>query len=240
MEESGVPKHDIIVIGASFGGIEALSRIVAGLPPKLKASVFVVLHIPAQHESIVPLLLIWRGPLLAVHAVDHMPIEHGRIYVAPPDHHLLLEPDQMRVLKGPKQIRFRPAVDLLFASAALAYGPRVIGIILTGFLNDGTAGLWMVKQRGGITVVQDPHEALAPSMPWSAIVSVPVDYTVPLSQMAAVLSGLVDKQVTEDQSGDLTLTPQSWRDEMSLANYAILLEDFHKIPKTGCGIHVRH
>ena len=207
--ESSVSRHDIIVIGASSGGVRALSCIVSGFPPELKAALFVVLHMPDQCKSALPQILNWRGPLLAVHAADQLPIEQGRFYVAPPGRDLLLEPDQMRVIESRKQNGPRPAIDPLFRSAALVYGPRVIGVILTGFLNDGTAGLRTVKQCGGIAVVQDPDEALAPAMPLSAIAAVSVDYIVPLSQVAVVLNCLVNKQVTEDPLGDLIL-PLKW------------------------------
>jgi len=212
--QNSVPGHDIIVIGASAGGVEALSQLVAGLPTRLKASVFVVLHVPAESTSALPRILSVCGPLPVVHATDHLRIEQGCIYVAPPDYHLLLEPGQMRVVKGPKENRHRPAVDPLFRSAAQAYGPRVIGVILTGSLNDGTSGLWAVKQRGGIAVVQDPAEAHFPSMPQSAIAYAPVDYVVPLSQMAALLSRLVDKRAAEDPPGD---APRDMSNEVSRA-----------------------
>ncbi len=212
--ENSVSRHDIIVIGASAGGIEALIQLVAGLPPRLKASVFVVLHLPAARESALPGILSRWAALPAVMASDHLRIEQGCIYVSPPDHHLLLEPGQMRVVKGPKENRHRPAVDPLFRSAAQVYGPRVIGVILTGSLNDGTSGLWAVKQQGGIAVVQDPEEALFPDMPKSAIASVEVDYIVPLSQMAALLKRLVDKQVASDPAGE---DPQDRKTEVSRA-----------------------
>ncbi len=203
MEKHILPKHDMIVIGASAGGVEALMSLVAGLPPDLPAALFVVLHTPAQSAGFLPKLLSRCGPLPVVHASDHMPIEQGCMYVAPPDYHLLLEPGQLRVVKGPKENRHRPAVDPLFRSAALAYGSRVIGVILTGSLDDGTSGLQAVKQRGGIAVVQDPEDALFPDMPQSAIAHVTVDYIVPLSQMAALLSRLVNKQTSEDPSDNV-------------------------------------
>lgn len=201
--ENTLPKHDIIVIGASAGGVEALMNLVSELPPELPAALFVVLHIPAQSAGLLPSILSRCGPLPAVHPTNHRRIKHGCIYVAPPDHHLLLEPGHVRVVKGPQENRHRPAVDPLFRSAALAYGSRVIGVILTGSLNDGTAGLRAVKQCGGIAVVQDPKDALFPDMPESAIEYGTVDYSVPLSEVAALLSRLVYEQALEDRSNDV-------------------------------------
>src|SRR5437588_10453002 len=136
-----MPRHDIIVVGASAGGVEALKTLVGTLSPDLEASVFIVLHIPPQSPSLLPEILSRYGPLRAVQPKDGDPIVRGMIYVAPPDHHLLVERERIRVVRGPKENRHRPAVDPLFRSAALAYGPRVVGVVLTGALDDGTAGL---------------------------------------------------------------------------------------------------
>src|SRR2546422_1184894 len=133
--------HDVIVIGASAGGVEALKKVAAGLPPALPASLFVVLHRTGPRSMLASLLNRW-GPLPAVDARDGMIIEHGMIYVAPPDRHLLLQMGTVRVARGPKENRHRPSIDPLFRSAAWAYGPRVIGVLLSGTLSDGTAGLW--------------------------------------------------------------------------------------------------
>ncbi len=134
-------------------------------------------------------------------AQDGEPIVRGHIYVAPVDHHLLIERDRMRVTKGPRENRFRPAIDPLFRSAAYAYGPRVIGVVLSGALNDGTSGLWAIKDRGGIAIVQDPDDAQVPSMPQSAIENVEINYRVPVAEMPALLQRLVSEQlVIEDFS----------------------------------------
>ena len=148
---------DVIVIGTSAGGIEAMKALAGGLSPDLKAALLVVLHMGANGLGILPEILERAGPLPAANARDGEAIRPGRIYVAPPDHHLLLEPSgHVRLSRGPKENRFRPAVDPLFRSAAHAFGPRVIGVVLTGFLDDGTAGLWAIKARGGTAVVQHP------------------------------------------------------------------------------------
>lgn len=184
-------RHDIIVIGASAGGVAALQRLVAVLPLDFPAALFVVMHVPASRPSALPKILSRSGPLPALHAVDNLMIKQGQIYVAPPAHHLLLAQGHMYLGTGPKEHHVRPAVDVLFRSAATVYGPRVVGVILTGMHQDGTAGLLAVKQHGGIAVVQDPNEAPWPSMPRSALEHVPVDYTLPLSSMAALLIRLV-------------------------------------------------
>lgn len=190
-------RHDIIVIGASAGGVHALVTLVGSFPQKLPAAIFVVLHIPAKSRSILPDILSRAGPLKAVEAVDCMDIEHHCIYVVHPDHHLLIERGRVRVLRGPKENRHRPAVDPLFRSAAQVYGSRVVGVILTGALNDGTAGLLAVKRSGGIAVVQDPEEALYSSMPLSALANVEVDYRLPLSSIGPLLVNLASEQAEE-------------------------------------------
>src|ERR1044071_8567923 len=166
---------DILTIGASAGGVEALRVLVSLLPTELPAALFVVLHIPQDAPSLLPALLQRAGSLPARHPADNTPIENGRIYVAPPNRHMLLEPGRVRLVHGPKENRHRPAIDPLFRSAAKAYGPRVVGVILTGALDDGTQGLEVVKKCGGVTIVQNPEEAIVPSMPLSALRYVEVD-----------------------------------------------------------------
>ncbi|MDY7225847.1 chemotaxis protein CheB [Hyalangium rubrum] len=183
--------RDIIVIGASMGGVEALSELVAQLPEDLPAAVCIVLHVAADHRSFLPEILTRIGPLRASHPQDHEPLLHGHIYVAPNDRHLLVEPGHVRVVKGPLENGHRPAVDPLFRSAARAYGPRVVGVVLTGALNCGTAGLLAVKNQGGLAVVQDPDDAACPDMPRSAMEYVEVDHSVPLRAMGALLGKLV-------------------------------------------------
>ncbi|KAB8145547.1 chemotaxis protein CheB [Chloroflexia bacterium SDU3-3] len=183
--------HDIIVIGASAGGVEALTTIVQGLPADLAASLFVVLHIPPDAPSLLPAILSRAGPLPCLHATNNEEIRQGVIYIAPPDHHMLLEHGRIHVVRGPRENRSRPAIDPLFRSVAQTYGPRVIGVILTGNLDDGTAGLFAVKRAGGIAVVHDPADALYPSMPTSALEYVQADHCVPVGDIAALLTQLV-------------------------------------------------
>src|SRR5687768_2905429 len=154
--------RNIIVIGASAGGFEAIKKLVSGLPSDLQASVFIVWHMSPDVRGVLPQILNKLETLPAEHAVDKEPIVPNRIYVAQPNFHLLVERGRVRVTKGPKENRFRPAVDPLFRSAAYAYGSRVIGVILTGALDDGTSGLWTIKHLGGMAVVQDPEDAEVP------------------------------------------------------------------------------
>lgn len=187
-------KKDIVVIGASAGGMEALRELVSHLPADFKASVFVVWHTSPSVRSILPSVLDENGPLPAAFATDHEPIKPGRIYVAPPDHHMLLERGFVRVAKGPKENRFRPAIDPLFRSAAYVYGPRTIGVVLSGALDDGTAGLWTIKLRGGTTIVQSPDEALIPSMPLNALRAVDIDHNAPIANIAGLLARLTREE----------------------------------------------
>ena len=196
MTESAI--ETIIVIGASSGGVEALRTLVAGLPTDLTAAIFVVLHI-GNNASTLPEILTRSGRLPAVHPHSGAPIVNGHIYVAPPDRHLLIEPGRMCLSSGPKENRSRPAVNPLFRSAAAAYGSGVIGVILTGAIDEGTAGLAEIKRRGGIAVVQDPKTARCPSMPESAVAHVNVDYAVTLAEIPALLSRLVSRKQTKEK-----------------------------------------
>jgi len=210
----------IVVIGASVGGVDAIRALAAALPVGFPAAVFVVLHIGA-HKSELPWLLNQTGPLWASHPGDGDPIHAGQIYVAPPDHHLLVEPGHVRLTRGPRENWARPAVDPLFRSAAQAYGSGVTGVILTGGLNDGTAGLFEVKQHGGATVVQDPDDAADPSMPRSALRHVAVDHCLPLRDIPALLATLVGKrQPSRLIEGAQAATPRE-REDTVTAEYKL-------------------
>lgn len=194
-------RHDIIVIGASAGGVEALKALAAALPPDLQAAVFVVVHFPPYGTSVLPQILTRAGPLPALHPRDGEPIRNGVIYVAPPDHHLVLEPGHVRLAHGPRENGHRPAADPLFRTAARWYGGRVIGVVLSGNLDDGTAGLLTVHRRGGVAVVQDPDDAAHKGMPQSAVDNVPVHHVVPLDRLAPLLLELVSTPVPEPREG---------------------------------------
>ncbi|MGI4742657.1 MAG: chemotaxis protein CheB [Janthinobacterium lividum] len=190
-------KRNIIVIGASAGGFEAITQLVAALPATLDAAIFIVWHMSPDVTGVLPQVLNRQNTLSASNAVDNEPISSNHIYVAPPDKHLLLDKGVVRVTQGPKENRFRPAVDPLFRSAAESYGRRVIGIVLSGALDDGTAGLGTIKSRGGLAIVQEPAEATVSSMPESALAAVDVDYRVPMAEMAPLLVRLTAETVTE-------------------------------------------
>ncbi len=185
--------RDIVVIGASAGGIEALQQLVRSLRPDFSAAIFVTVHFPENSTSVLPRILSRAGRLPAVAAADGESIVPGRIYVAPPNHHLLIESDRIRLERGPRENGNRPAIDPMFRSAAVAFGPRVVGVVLTGLLDDGTSGLAAIKRAGGIAIVQDPRDALFPSMPESAIQYVAVDHVVPIRTMGTTLSTIVEE-----------------------------------------------
>ena len=181
------PTRDLIVIGASAGGVAALQVIAAGLPAKVPAAVLVVLHIgvnPSRMHGI----LERAGPNSASVSVNGEPLRHGHIFVAPPDHHLLVQDDRIVLTRGPKENQSRPAIDPLFRSAAIARGTRVIGVVLSGCNDDGTAGLAAIKRCGGLAVVQDPAEAHEPAMPRSALRGVQVDHCLPLAGIGELLA----------------------------------------------------
>ena len=190
-------KRNIIVLGASAGGVDVLSKLVAGLPVGFPAAVFVALHVSAHGRSMMPEILSRAGALPAFHPEDGEEIREGRLYVAPPDKHLLIKQGRVRVVRGPRENGHRPAIDPLFRTAARAYGPRVIGVVLSGMLDDGTAGLRVIKAQGGLAVVQDPAEAVYNSMPRSAIEHAPVDFVAPVTELAALLVSLVGEEVEE-------------------------------------------
>lgn len=186
-----MPQKDIIVVGASAGGVTALIEFARSLPRDFKGTVFVVLHIPPHSPSSLPTILSKASAVKAVHAKDRQVVKKGLIYVAPPDHHMLLDNGRILVRKGPKENRFRPSVDALFRSAAYVYRSRVVGIILSGLLNDGTSGLWTIKRLGGSSIVQKPEDASYPSMPVNALEYVKADHILPASEMGGLLTKLI-------------------------------------------------
>jgi two-component system chemotaxis response regulator CheB len=176
----------LVVVGASQGGVEAIHRLVGDLPADFPAAILVVVHV-GLGPSMLPSILNDLRKLPASHAVAGQLIERGHIYVAPPDRHMVVTDGHLELTRGPRENWTRPAVDPLFRSAAEMFGAEAIGVILTGGLNDGTTGLYEIKRRGGTTIVQDPAEAQAPSMPQSAMENVAIDYCLPLPKMAEAL-----------------------------------------------------
>ena len=187
-------RRDVVVVGTSAGGVNALRALAATLPANLPASIVVVLHV-GQHKSRMPTLLETAGPLSAAHVADGEPLRAGHIHVAPSDHHVLVEGSRLRLQRGPREHHTRPAIDPLFRSAALSLGRRVVGVVLTGRLDDGTAGLQAIKACGGLAVVQDPEDAFEPSMPSSALQHVDVDHCVALEGLGALIESLVAEPI---------------------------------------------
>ena len=188
-------QRDIVVIGASAGGIQALTTLVAGLPRDFPTSILVVVHIPPYAVSRLPEILSRSGPLLATHAQQGEAIAPGRIYVAPPDRHLLVRTGWIELSRGPRENHARPAIDPMFRTAARAYGRRAIGIVLSGALYDGSMGLLAIKTRGGMAIVQDPREAIVDSMPRRAIERATADHILPVAEIATALTDLVQQPV---------------------------------------------
>jgi two-component system chemotaxis response regulator CheB len=221
-----MPGHDIIVIGASAGGSDALSRICEALPEDFPAAVFIVWHVPARAPGLLPHIIGHHAHLPVNFALNGEAILSGRIYVAPPDYHLLLEHDRVRLTQGPKENRFRPAIDPLFRSAAYVFGPRVIGVVLTGSLDDGTSGLWAIKDRGGVAIVQDPEDAQFPDMPRNALQQVAVDYRVPLLEIPSLLVKLTAEPVRIPPHND---DERDALDIQSATLDRVTEEDMHKL-----------
>lgn len=211
--------RDILVLGGSSGSLEALKTIVRDLPADLPASIFIVSHISPEHKSYLPDILQRECKLPVAHATDGAAIRRGRIYVAPPDHHLIIEEGYLRLWRGPKENHSRPSINPLFRSAATVYGERVIGVILSGHLDDGTAGLIAVKLNHGIAVVQDPKDALHADMPRNAMRYIEVDYAVPYARIAALLTELVNETVIKSETipGDAQVATASSRVQQEIA-----------------------
>ena len=203
-----MPKRDIVTIGGSAGSIEALQKIMRQLPAELPAAVFVVIHMAPRGRSLLPEVL-GKCPLPAQHAVHGERIEWGRVYVAPPDRHLLVAEHHIHLTRGPKEGLHRPSINVTFRSAAMTYGPRVIGVLLSGMLDDGAAGIWEIANRGGVTVVQDPEEAQFPSMPLNALRDASVHYRLPAAEIGTVLPRLVREEETWEMEDRVSPDRQS-------------------------------
>lgn len=195
-----VGHRDVIAVGASAGGVESLRALVAGLPPDFPGAVLVVLHLPRDAPSALPTILNRSGPLPAASAVDGEPLQPGRVFVAPTDHHLLLLDGYLRLSHGPAENGHRPAIDPLFRSVARSAGPRGVGVVLSGSRDDGAAGLTAIVSRGGTAVVQDPADALYPSMPLAALAQVPTEHVAPAAKLGALLAELTTPTVPREPS----------------------------------------
>jgi two-component system, chemotaxis family, protein-glutamate methylesterase/glutaminase len=184
-------KRDIVVIGGSAGSHSGLQTMVSGLPKNLHAAIFIVVHVAARSVSILPSILNRLKRLPVANAQEGEVIKPGRIYVAPPDRHLLLARDHIHVTRGPKEGLHRPSINLTFRSAASAFGDRVIGVLLSGMLDDGASGLWDIAARNGVTIIQDPEEAAFPSMPQNAWEDAPINFKAKVQDIAPLLAKLV-------------------------------------------------
>lgn len=221
------PTRDLVVVGASAGGIEALSGLVAGLSGDLPASVLIVQHLAEESPGVVASMLQRHTPLAVAMAEDGMPLERGRVYVAPPNRHMLALPNRVSVVFGPRENRSRPAIDPLFRTAAVNHGSRVIGLILTGMLADGASGLHAVARCGGVALVQSPGDARFPEMPQRALDRVPNAIQCPLSELPALIDRL-----TREPTGPSLTVPESLRIEANLTERAMPDEDWNRVPGT--------
>lgn len=204
--------RDIIVIGGSAGATAPLKDILGRLPPDLPAAVFIVLHIPARGLGILSTVASAAGPLPVRQAENGMKVENGRIYIAAPDHHLLVYDSHIVLGRGPRENMVRPAIDPLFRSAAMYYGPRVIGVVLSGLLSDGASGLNAIKRCGGVALVQDPGDATADEMPRRALEATEVDLVVPSARLGDVLSDMA-----RERAGATLPIPPDIRLEVDIA-----------------------
>ncbi len=202
--DDGAGRRDLVVIGASAGGVETLKQVVADLPADLNAAVCVVLHIAPESPSALAEILRRSGPLPCHPAREGERLELGQIVVAPPDHHLVIEDRHVHLTLGPRENGHRPAVDVLFRSAAAAGDGRVVGVVLSGTRDDGAAGLATIKANGGATIVQDPEDALYAGMPTSALAHVAVDAVVPSEHVARTIAAMVSGKFTPEPTPDPT------------------------------------
>jgi len=215
----------VVVVGASAGGVEALIALVAGLPPELPAAVCVVLHTPPHATSHLPQILGRSGPLPVAHATHGAPLLAGRIFIAPPDHHLLVRPGQLEVGRGPRENRSRPAIDPLFRSAARAYGSRAIAVVLSGTLDDGATGLLSVRAHGGTLIVQDPADALYDGMPLAALRAVRPDHVLPLAGIAPLLVDLCRQASNREGATTMAATTDMVAPESDSPGEALVRHD---------------
>lgn len=219
-----LPYEHVVVIGASAGGVSALLEISNGLPARFPAPICIVQHI-GSGASLLPELLRFRAANHAMHVEDGQRLAPGTLHIAPPDCHLLVEGDTLRLTHGPKENHARPAIDPLFRTAAASFGPRTIGVILTGQMDDGTAGLQAIKDCGGIAIVQDPQTAVESSMPRSALCNVEVDHVVPLEGIGPLLVELTARPVRPQRDP----VPERVAEEVAINRGAGTVEKLSKI-----------
>jgi len=230
------PEHrDVVAVGASAGGVEALRALVGGLPPGYPGAVLIVLHVPRDAPTALPAILTRSGPLPAALAVDGETLRPGRIYIAPNDRHLLVVDGHLRLTRGPTENGHRPAVDPLFRSLARAYGARAVGVVLSGARDDGAAGLAVIAAHGGATVVQDPNDALYPSMPRSAIEHVMPDHITAAAKIGGLLGEIIATDLPERAEhpavpGDALLDA-----ETAIAGLSSITSDELRVPAAGYG-----
>ncbi len=209
--------RDLIVIGASAGGIEALQQVCAALPPNLNAALVVVMHTSPSSGGLLPKVLSRAGPIPAIHPRNGEIIAKGMIYVAPPDCHLIVDSGVLRTIRGPQENHHRPAIDPTFRSAAASYGQRAIGVVLTGLLDDGTSGLMVIHAHGGAAVVQDPRTAMFPAMPESALERVPDARVAKLNEIAPLLASLVAEEIQVEPEPNTAKADTGTNSEIRLA-----------------------
>lgn len=217
--------RDVLAIGASAGGVEALVFLVKRFPANFPASVLITLHMSSDFESSLDELLSKVGPLTATFASDYHRLRKGEIYIAPPNKHLLLDGDHLQLGNGPRENNSRPAIDPMLRSVALCCGGRAVGVILTGTLGDGASGLWAVSQCNGITVVQDPNDALFSEMPETALNRITPDHLVPLAQMPNLFNSLANETAVEN-----LIVPDSIKAEVEIArNGGLPMDNMDKL-----------
>ena len=232
-EASQMPRRDLVVIGCSSGGLDALKILVSALRPDLPAAVLIVQHVLPDSRSLLPEILNRFSGLPAKTADDGEIFEAGKIYVAAPDHHLVVAGDQLRLTRTARENRSRPSVDALFRTAATSQGGRVIGVILTGNLDDGAAGLKAVKECGGMAIVQDPSDAAYRGMPESALRFVSPDHIVPIVKLGELLNKLAGQDVEEGAPAGFSLDSES-RMETTMVSNARAVEDIGTLVSVTC------
>ena len=215
-------RRDIVVIGGSAGALGALRELLNLLPLELPATIFITLHIPYEYPSILPELLTRNGRIVQ-HPSENQEFRPGQVFVAPPDHHLIIDRSRVRLGRGPRENRHRPAIDVMFRSAARSHGPRVAGVVLSGQMDDGSAGLMAVKAAGGLAIVQDPNEALAPEMPSRAIQYAQPQCILPIERIAQKVRSLSSEELP------LPVKPKNARPE-SVGSRKMEFEEALRVP----------